>query len=187
MKKCRACGETKELDEFNNNKKTKDGKQSYCKDCMRQYNKQYRNANKEKISAYNAEWRKNNSDYQAEWQKNNREKVNAYNAKWKRNNREKANAVVAEWRTKAQPSVYRIKNKTSGHYYIGQTTHHFCVRVSNHFSPKSTLNSPFTGLNKDEWDCEILCYGTEEEVKHLEKALLNTRVGQDPLCLNKST
>jgi len=142
MKKCCKCGKTKDFSEFYKNKTKKDGLQTECKECV----KQYRKANKTKASAYNA-----------------------------------------EWRAKAQPCVYRIKHKVSGSYYIGQTTRPFCKRVSDHFTSKTNPESPFTGLNKDEWDCEVLCYGTKQEVKDLEKALLNTRVGQDPLCLNKQT
>jgi hypothetical protein len=176
MKVCSNCGKTKELDEFSNHKKAKDGKQTYCKECASTKHAEWKRNNKEKVSVYNAEWKRNN-----------REKVNAASAKWRRNNREKANTRVAEWRAKAQPCVYRIKHKASGSYYIGQTTKHFSERLAKHFNPKSNLTSPFTGLNKDEWECEVLCYGTKQEVKDLEKALLNTRVGKDPLCMNKYT
>lgn len=146
MKKCSKCGKTKPLDEFNNDKKAKDGKTYYCKVCCRLRT--------------------------AEWKRKNKEKQIAYNAKWQ---------------AKAQPCVYRIKHKVSGHYYLGQTTQHLYERVSKHFSPKDHLNSPLTGLNKEEWKCEVLCYGTKKQVKDLEKVLLNTRVGEDPLCLNKNT
>jgi hypothetical protein len=108
-------------------------------------------------------------------------------AEWKRNNRKIVNAMRAKWRAKAQPCVYRIKNKVSGHYYLGQTTKHFCERVRDHFGQGTCVNSPFTGLNKEEWKCEVLCYGTKKQVRDLEKALLNTKVGEDPLCLNRRT
>ena len=97
-----------------------------------------------------------------------------------------ANTRKAEWKAKAQPCVYRIKHKVSGLYYLGQTSQHLSQRVSCHFSSKSNLISPFTGLNKEEYKCEVLCYGTKKEVKALEKALLITRVGKDPLCMNRN-
>lgn len=41
MKKCQSCGETKPLDEFHNQTKSKDGKQSRCKACNLEQRKQY--------------------------------------------------------------------------------------------------------------------------------------------------
>ena len=127
MKRCGKCGVEKDFTEFSNDKRAKDGKQSYCKVCAR-----------------------------------------TKNAEWQRKNKEKVNAKKDKWRAKAQPCVYRIKHKVSGSYYIGQTNQHFCERVSRHFSPKTNRNSPFTGLNKEEWKCEVLCYGTKEQVKSHE-------------------
>jgi len=112
--------------------------------------------------------------------------ANTRKAEWKRNNKEKQYVYDAEWKAKAQPCVYRIKHKVSGLYYLGQTSQHLSQRVSCHFSSKSNLISPFTGLNKEEYKCEVLCYGTKKEVKALEKALLITRVGKDPLCMNRN-
>ena len=112
---------------------------------------------------------------------------NALNVEWRRNNKQKNRASTAKWKANATPCVYRIKNKVSGLYYLGQTTQRLCERTQKHFSPNSHLQSPFTGLNKEEWECEVLCYGTKKQVRELEKVLLNTRVDIDPLCMNKNT
>lgn len=40
-KVCPKCGQEKELDEFGLNKTTKDGRQTYCKQCQLEYNKKY--------------------------------------------------------------------------------------------------------------------------------------------------
>ena len=40
-KKCTKCGEVKSLDEFSKDKRKKDGKQSRCKSCRKEYNKEY--------------------------------------------------------------------------------------------------------------------------------------------------
>jgi len=160
-KKCNKCGETKEVSAFSKDKRVKSGLQRHCKVCNKASN--------------------------AKWHRNNKEKSNASSAKWQRNNREKHKALMAAYKAKAKPCVYRIKHKVSGHYYVGHTSQHFWIRISNHFSSNTQPHSPLTGLNKDEWNCEVLCYGTKEQVKDLEKVLLNTRVGEDPLCLNKKT
>jgi hypothetical protein len=49
IKACGKCKKEKSVDDFNNNKKSKDGLQYVCKDCRREYKKEYRKNNKEKI------------------------------------------------------------------------------------------------------------------------------------------
>jgi len=48
-KKCSKCGEVKSLDDFNNKKRNKDGKQSHCKICAIQY----RLDNRDRMAEYN--------------------------------------------------------------------------------------------------------------------------------------
>ena len=50
MKKCRDCGEEKPLDEFYNDKQTKDGKHSYCKPCHSARRRAWDRANPEKAA-----------------------------------------------------------------------------------------------------------------------------------------
>ena len=57
-KKCNKCGEVKCLDEFNNDKYRKDGKDFKCKICY----KIYRNRNKKKYNQSNKKWRENNRE-----------------------------------------------------------------------------------------------------------------------------
>lgn len=108
------------------------------------------------------------------WRKNNPEKFRIYRRDYQR-----------DWRAKEKPCLYRIKNKQNGSYYLGQTTLPLCERTHNHFSSQHHLNSPFSGLNKNDWIVEALCYGSAKQVRQLEKALLRKRVGIDPNCLNK--
>ncbi len=59
-KKCSKCNFTKDMQDFNNNKLSNDGKSCYCKDCKRQMNKKYRSSNQEKIALSKAiYWRTN--------------------------------------------------------------------------------------------------------------------------------
>lgn len=41
MKRCNKCGIEKLLDKFNKNKNKKDGRQAYCRECSKKYNKNY--------------------------------------------------------------------------------------------------------------------------------------------------
>lgn len=44
-KVCRLCGREKTLDEFHKNNKSKDGHQSYCKECNKDYSKRNKHIN----------------------------------------------------------------------------------------------------------------------------------------------
>jgi len=71
LKKCSNCGELKPFSEFYKDKCSKDGLQSYCKKCMKEY---YEN-NKEKINKQ-----------QKEYYENNKEKINKQQKEYNKNN-----------------------------------------------------------------------------------------------------
>ena len=58
MKVCNKCGQEKELCEFNKDKRNKDGHKNQCKSCKKEYRKDYRNENKEKIRERQKEYDK---------------------------------------------------------------------------------------------------------------------------------
>ena len=87
MKKCAKCGETKDLIGFSIQKRSKDGRQSYCKTCVKQVclsptvkekNRIYYQQNKEKKRIY---------------AENNRERIQNYNGKWYQKNKKKVNTL----------------------------------------------------------------------------------------------
>ena len=80
MKKCTQCGVWKPLEEFNKNKNYKDGRQYKCRECQKEYAKQYRENNPE----YSKQWRENNPEYSKQWKENNPE----YHKQWRENNSE---------------------------------------------------------------------------------------------------
>lgn len=60
MKTCAGCGETKPLDEFNRRKSSRDGRQSYCRDCTRAYKASHYAANRDEALKYAAQYRTDN-------------------------------------------------------------------------------------------------------------------------------
>lgn len=85
MKTCHKCGVVKELGEFHNDAKRKDGKYPKCKNCCKSYQDEYRRRNHEKLLDDKKRYYLNNSDkiikYQAEYLHKNRDKVYARNAR----------------------------------------------------------------------------------------------------------
>lgn len=83
MKVCSKCGEEKELEEFHKNKSSKDGLQSRCKVCVREYLKQ---------------WRENNPEYMKQWREENKDRVRENVKRWQRENRDRYLRKLKKWR-----------------------------------------------------------------------------------------
>ena len=76
LKKCSKCGIVKSIDEFDKNKRAKDGLQTNCKECRKQYYeenkdkiKQYYEENKDKIAEQQKQYYEENKDKLLEQQK----------------------------------------------------------------------------------------------------------------------
>ena len=91
-KVCSRCKEEKPLEAFSKNRSRKDGLQRECKVCRKQYNKQYRQKNREKILEYNKQYYQENREYYSEYNKQysqeNREKRAEYYKQYHQDNRE---------------------------------------------------------------------------------------------------
>lgn len=77
-KKCTACGDTKEIAQFSNDKKAFAGKSAKCKACQRC-------ERASKSSYYRAHYRAN-TEYYRQYRQEHKEEMNANNRKWQHNN-----------------------------------------------------------------------------------------------------
>jgi hypothetical protein len=98
MKKCKTCGETKPLTEFGKQKATKDGYTYKCKSCMSEYNRQWREENKETVREYNRQWREENRERIKQYRQENRETAKEYNKQYRQENRETVREYNRQWR-----------------------------------------------------------------------------------------
>ncbi len=75
LKRCPKCCENKSLDQFSNNKRTSDGKQTYCKECLYPMSKKWWYENHERHLEIGREWYKANREKHLEnsrrWSANN--------------------------------------------------------------------------------------------------------------------
>lgn len=69
IKTCSKCGEVKSINEFCNNKNTKDGKHSHCKECRNKGGKIYRMEHKEEAREYGLKYRTDNKKYFKQYKK----------------------------------------------------------------------------------------------------------------------
>ena len=74
-KHCGGCDSTKYIDEFANDKKSKDGKTSKCKVCRNKNNQKYKSQSKDKTSEYNIKYNKEHKDKITELNKKNYQKA----------------------------------------------------------------------------------------------------------------
>lgn len=57
-KRCSKCGEEKPVDQFWKDRHTKDGLRSSCKKCLTNTHREWQRVNRERVNAYNLEWRR---------------------------------------------------------------------------------------------------------------------------------
>lgn len=86
-KYCYVCQETKPIEDFGNQKKSKDGKHPKCKKCKWAYEKAHREGRKDQYNAEQRRWRDNNreryNEIQTQWRKDNPERNREiHNASW---------------------------------------------------------------------------------------------------------
>jgi len=84
-KKCSKCGKIKPLSEFYKDKRAKNGRQSWCKECIIKYEEK----NKERILDYAKGYRENNKEYIEKYREENKEKIAKQTKKYQRNNKKK--------------------------------------------------------------------------------------------------
>jgi len=116
MKLCSKCLKAKKLEEFHNNRGSKDGKESQCRKCVKQrVNAQrgtveYREMAKEKYKNRTPEEVTRRREYHKTWSRNNKEKRLSQKKKWYNN---------------LPAGVYGIYNKETQKMYIGKSK---CMR-----------------------------------------------------------
>lgn len=98
-KTCKDCGAEKPIMEFYANRKMRDGRGSRCKECTRQRNREYREANPDKVRQWSAAKRARDPEKHREncrrWAKKNREKRREMRRQWREENPEKYEAHLA--------------------------------------------------------------------------------------------
>ena len=90
-KTCCACGEDRDVSLFNRNRSAKDGLQSRCRDCQKEYHRNWVDDNRDHVNAYSLRKYHNMTPYQ-------RAKFDEARKRWVESNPEKRRAAVSRWR-----------------------------------------------------------------------------------------
>ena len=153
-KECGKCHEVKAVSEFSKNKRMKDGIDTRCKDCKKQYDKEYRKENADKLIEYDKQRNDKRKEYLSEYYKQNADKKKEYNAEYRKQNAEyyaeyynqKVEQSLIEIKAYVEQNpkkydynpneqiygvIYLVHNVKSDKYYVGQTTIGFDIRYQS--------------------------------------------------------
>ena len=123
MKLCPKCNKVFDLSFFGSNKSTKDGKNCYCRECVRkisfdrkEYHLTWRTKNRDYVNTYSKKWVAENKPKRKETLKkylNKQDKGfrNEYHCLRYRKDIESSRLKVREWRTNNPDAVRAIKNR----------------------------------------------------------------------------
>lgn len=121
-KKCKKCNKEKEIEEFRKNRNS-------CKDCEKQYAKEYRYKNHDIVIERTKIWKKNNIEKIKQYEKNNRKRYlitekrkiycKNYMKRWRKNNKEHINNYkIEKYHKDKKNELYKLKIQTRSLIYI---------------------------------------------------------------------
>lgn len=154
-KKCSRCFLLKPYSSFYLNKKSKDGRRSYCIECCKNYKEQ----NKEKLKKLTKNYNKKRKDQKKQWALNNKDKVNESRKKWVNSNKEKRKEYTKEYNKKyyqlnleKRREYSKVKQKeyrqTNDMYRIKSNLRR---RINRYIKNKSKSTEDILGIKYDEF------------------------------------
>jgi DNA mismatch repair ATPase MutL len=109
MKTCTKCKIEKPLNEFHNKKSSKDGKNSRCKKCRNESNREYSKFNSNKIKKKREENKEYYSEYSKRYYENNKEKIKKKSKKWQSENKEHRKEYLRKYSEENRESLREKK------------------------------------------------------------------------------
>lgn len=113
MKVCIKCEFEKELSEFGKRADSKDGYRNDCKECRKEFNKLYKELNKESLSNKKKIWALINkeeiSQKQKEYREDNKEKISIQRKEFRESNKERLSLERKEFREKNKELLAKRK------------------------------------------------------------------------------
>ena len=110
-KTCRVCNNTKPLIDFNRNPRNKDNLNNMCKNCGKEYSKNYRKNNHNEVLLKEREYDNKNKNKRKIYRLNNSVKKNDYAKAYRNNNKEKVRCSIntAKRQKYLKDPTYRLK------------------------------------------------------------------------------
>lgn len=145
---CKKCGRELPISQFYKRKRNKDGLQIYCKECEKQYRKQYYIENKEVLAEKKKQYYTENKETIAErnkrWYADNKEVMAEYQKQYRQKNKkaiaEKMKQYMKQWYAENKKAIaeqnkrWRTENKERRKQYMKQwrtTLKGYCISIRN--------------------------------------------------------
>jgi hypothetical protein len=151
MKTCSKCKIEKDNSGFYKNKTIKDGLSSSCRDCSKEYQKEYRRTHKEHIKKHQKEYRLNNIE---KLRKYNKEYGKGYFKEY----RKKRRLIDPQFRLNDNISslmYISLKGKKAGRRWedlVGYTSEDLIKHLESKFQPWMTWDN--WGIGKGKWNID---------------------------------
>jgi len=195
MKRCPGCKQILNLDCFRKNKSKRDGFGDYCRKCESQYQKYYRENNKEKIIKRNERYYQNNREREIKknkkYRQKNRERIAEQGKKYNHKNRERIakrrkryyqnnrKKILEQTKQYQQNNKEKIAKKVKKYRQNNKEKHNEYSRKRIKKDPKFKLNHNMRALirnslkrrniskNGNSWE-SLVNFTLEELMTHLE-------------------
>ena len=166
MKRCTCCGRwlVASVVNFHRQKTGKYGLKGECKECASKRNKQYREANKDKIAETNKRWCEANkekvAEYKKQYYKDNKDKAAEYNKQYREVNRDKIFEQRKQYRENNKDKIaerrkqYYQDNKdkvVKRHKRYNQSLQGQVSAFNRHNRRRTKEEQQGTGITKDQW------------------------------------
>jgi DNA-binding TFAR19-related protein (PDSD5 family) len=181
MKTCFRCNKEYPITSFSLNKTHKDGHGSYCKECLKEKNREYRIKNPEKIKNNAKLWAEKNKDYvrekQKQYQREHKEQFSGYQKKHYNKNKQKINqknkvyADAHKEETRERGHRWRINNPEKAREVQrrhGQKVRSTAMgRISENISSEISRSMKRGPKGRGHWE-ELVGYTKAQLKRHLE-------------------
>lgn len=183
-KKCSKCEKIKPINEFFREKNGKDGYRTECKECRKQYCKQWREKHKEHCKQYEKQYYRDNKEYKKQyrkkWGKDNKELCKQYSRQWKKNNKDKVNKMCKKYRdTHPEERAitllnYKLRNPEKAKEIKRKSYKKIRSTIKgnlNHRIGKAIRRALGSNKHRKHWE-ELTGYTIENLRKHLESKFM---------------
>ena len=147
MKICSKCGEEKELELFQKNKRYKGGHVGWCKSCVSIYRSQYNATHRAEISAYREQYAANHRVEKAAYAAAHRAEKAAYNKKYMNNryHTDPAFKLLCNIRSRLGQVIKRNTKSDSTMKLVGCSIEHLKEHLENQFTDGMTWEKVMSG------------------------------------------
>lgn len=152
---CNTCKKIKLRESFNKSKGMPGGIKPSCKECSAEYNRKYREQNKEKIAEYNRKYSSENRDKILEkgrkYREENKEQIEEYDKVYREENRERYSTWAREWseRNPWRVRMTKQRRRARENGLPDDFTDEDCGEMMKHFNNSCALSEETNDVHVD--------------------------------------